>query len=158
VQHGDVSIAMEGERCRVKGVFLSMSEQGAAAPTVLLEIPSGACIPIYIGLWEAISIRNAIKGEVLPRPITHDLFVEVLKRLHATVTALSIDALEDGIFYAKLHVKMDGVVEVVDCRPSDGIAIALRSDAPITVEEGVVSLSSKKREDLPNLQDLDSVM
>jgi bifunctional DNase/RNase len=144
--------------CRVRGVFLSMSEQGAAAPTVLLELPSGDCIPIYIGLWEAISIRNAIKGEVLPRPITHDLFVEVLRRLHVSVTALSIDSLEDGIFYAKLHVRLDGAVEVVDCRPSDGIAIALRADAPITVEEGVVSLAGKKREELPDLQDLDSVM
>ena len=148
----------EQQRCRVRGVFLSMSEQGAAAPTVLLDLPSGDCIPIYIGLWEAISIRNAIKKEVLPRPITHDLFVEVLRRLHATVTALSIDALEDGIFFAKLHVKLDGVTEVVDCRPSDGIAIALRTEAPITVEESVISLASKKREDLPNLQDLDSVM
>jgi bifunctional DNase/RNase len=135
-----------------------MSEQGAAAPTVVLELPGGDCIPIYIGLWEAISIRNAIKGEVLPRPITHDLFVEVLRRLHATVAGLSIDSLEDGIFYAKLQVKMDGVVEVVDCRPSDGIAIALRTDAPITVGEGVVSRASKRRDDLPNLQDLDSVV
>ena len=148
----------EQQKCRVRGVFLSMSEQGAAAPTVLLDLPSGDCIPIYIGLWEAISIRNAIKREVLPRPITHDLFVEVLRRLHATVTALSIDTLEDGIFFAKLHVKLDGVTEVVDCRPSDGIAIALRTEAPITVEESVISLASKKREDLPNLQDLDSVM
>ena len=154
-----ITIAMDGQRqCRVRGVFLSMSEQGAAAPTVLLELPGGDCIPIYIGLWEAISIRNAIKREVLPRPITHDLFVEVLRRLHATVTALSIDSLEEGIFFAKLHVKLDGVTEVVDCRPSDGIAIALRTDAPITVEESVISLASKKREDLPNLQDLDSVM
>jgi hypothetical protein len=144
--------------CRVRGVFLSMSEQGAAAPTVVLELPDGACIPIYIGLWEAISIRNAIKREVLPRPITHDLFVEVLRRFDATVTALSIDSLEDGIFYAKLHVQLDGAVEVVDCRPSDGIAIALRTDAPITVEEGVVSLAGKRREELPDLQDLDSVM
>jgi bifunctional DNase/RNase len=158
VVKGDVSIAMDERECRVKGVFLSMNEQGAAAPMVLLELPGGDCIPIYIGLWEAISIRNAIKGEVLPRPITHDLFVEVLRRLHASVTALSIDSLEDGIFYAKLHVKLDGVVEVVDCRPSDGIAIALRTLAPITVEEGVVSVASKKRDDLPNLQDLDSVM
>ncbi len=154
-----ITIVMDGQRqCRVRGVFLSMSEQGAAAPTVLLELPGGDCIPIYIGLWEAISIRNAIKREVLPRPITHDLFVEVLRRLHATVTALSIDSLEEGIFFAKLHVKLDGVTEVVDCRPSDGIAIALRTDAPITVEESVISLASKKREDLPNLQDLDSVM
>jgi len=154
-----ITIAMDGQRqCRVRGVFLSMSEQGAAAPTVILELPGGDCIPIYIGLWEAISIRNAIKREVLPRPITHDLFVEVLRRLHATVTALSIDSLEEGIFFAKLHVKLDGVTEVVDCRPSDGIAIALRTDAPITVEESVISLASKKREDLPNLQDLDSVM
>jgi len=152
------TIAMDEKRCRVRGVFLSMSEQGAAAPTVVLDLPGGDCIPIYIGLWEAISIRNALKKEVLPRPITHDLFVEVLKRLHATVACLSIDTLEDGIFYAKLHVKLDGVVEVVDCRPSDGIAIALRTDAPITVEEGVVSLASKKREDLPNLQDLDAMM
>ena len=124
--------------CRVRGVFLSMSEQGAAAPTVLLELPDGGCIPIYIGLWEAISIRNAIKGEVLPRPITHDLFVEVLRRFHATVTGLSIDSLEDGIFYAKLQVKMDGVVEVVDCRPSDGIAIAVRVNAPQIVAEEVM--------------------
>jgi bifunctional DNase/RNase len=153
-----ITFAMDEQRCRVRGVFLSMSEAGAAAPTVLLDLPGGDCIPIYIGLWEAISIRNAIKGEVLPRPITHDLFVEVLKRLHATVTALSIDSLEEGIFFAKLHVKLDGVVEVVDCRPSDGIAIALRTDAPITVEESVVSLAKKKREDLQNLQDLDSVM
>ena len=144
--------------CRVRGVFLSMSGQGAAAPTVVLELPGGDCIPIYIGLWEAISIRNAIKGEVLPRPITHDLFVEVLRRFNAAVTALSIDSLEDGIFYAKLHVKLDGAVEVVDCRPSDGIAIALRVHAPITVEEGVVSVAGKRRDDLPNLQDLDTVM
>jgi bifunctional DNase/RNase len=158
VGQGDGNIAMAELACKVRGVFLSMSEQGAAAPTVILELPSGDCIPIYIGLWEAISIRNAIKGEVLPRPITHDLFVEVLRRFHATVTGLSIDSLEDGIFYAKLHVKQDGAVEVVDCRPSDGIALALRADAPITVEEGVVSLAGKKRDDLPNLQDLDSVM
>jgi bifunctional DNase/RNase len=149
---------MDERECRVRGVFLSMSEQGAAAPTVVLELPGGDCIPIYIGLWEAISIRNAIKGEVLPRPITHDLFVEVLRRLHAEVTGLSIDSLEDGIFYAKLHVKLDGVVEVVDCRPSDGIAIALRVHAPITVEDGVVSIAGKRRDDLPNLQDLDSVV
>jgi bifunctional DNase/RNase len=84
--------------------------------------------------------------------------VEVLRRLHATITSLSIDSLEEGIFYAKLHVKLDGITEVVDCRPSDGIAIALRTDAPITVGEGVVSLASKKKEELPNLQDLDSVM
>jgi bifunctional DNase/RNase len=55
-------------------------------------------------------------------------------------------------------VKMDGATEVVDCRPSDGIAIALRTDAPITVERDVASQASKKREDLPNLQDLDSMM
>jgi bifunctional DNase/RNase len=84
--------------------------------------------------------------------------VEVLRRCNATVTALSIDSLEDGIFYAKLHVRLNGGVEVVDCRPSDGIAIALRTLAPITVEEGVVSLAGKKRDDLPDLQDLDSVM
>jgi bifunctional DNase/RNase len=149
---------MNEQMCRVRGVFLSMSDQGAAAPTVVLELADGDCIPIYIGLWEAISIRNAIKKEVLPRPITHDLFVEVLRRLHATITSLSIDSLEEGIFYAKLHVKLDGITEVVDCRPSDGIAIALRTDAPITVGEGVVSLASKKKEELPNLQDLDSVM
>lgn len=149
---------MTGQPCRVRGVFLSMSEQGAAAPTVVLEMPGGDCIPIYIGLWEAISIRNAIKKEVLPRPITHDLFVEVLRKLEVTVTALSIDELEDGIFYAKLHVQRDGITEVVDCRPSDGIAIALRAGAPISVEEGVITRASRKKEDLPRLQDLDALM
>ena len=90
---------MDERRCRVRGVFLSMSEQGAAAPTVVLELPGGDCIPIYIGLWEAISIRNAIKGEVLPRPITHDLFVEVLRRFNVVVTPVSVHSLGEGNSY-----------------------------------------------------------
>jgi hypothetical protein len=149
---------MDLQPCRVKGVFVSVSEGGAAAPAVILEVAGGDCIPIFIGLYEAISIRNALNQEVLPRPITHDLFVEALSRFGIEVTALHIDALEENVFYAKLIAKSDGAEELIDCRPSDGIAIALRCHAPILVDGSVVSTASQPKENLPRLEDLDRVI
>jgi len=149
---------MDLQPCHVKGVFVSVSEGGAAAPTVILEVEGGDCIPIFIGLYEAISIRNALQKEVLPRPITHDLFVEALSRFGIRVTALHIDALEENVFYAKLIARSDGSEELIDCRPSDGIAIALRCHAPILVDGSVISTASQPKEKLPRLEDLDRII
>ncbi|WOX57340.1 bifunctional nuclease family protein [Methanoculleus receptaculi] len=144
---------MTAQECRVQGVFMAVSEMGAA-PTVLLDTGGESMVPIYIGLWEAISISNALNSEVLPRPITHDLIIEVFRNFEITLDALQIDALEDGVFYAKLLLRQGSRTEVMDCRPSDGIAIALRYPAPIMIEDTVVEMAAVKKDGLPGMVDL----
>lgn len=144
---------MTAQSCRVRGVFMSVSEMGAA-PTVVLDAGGDSTIPIYVGLWEAISINNALISEMLPRPITHDLIVDLFKRFDVTLDALHIDSLEEGVFYAKLLLSQGSRTEVMDCRPSDGIAIALRYQAPIMIEDAVVASAAVKRDDLPRMVDL----
>lgn len=144
---------MTAQRCRVQGVFMSVSEMGAA-PTVVLDAGGDSTIPIYVGLWEAISINNALNSEMLPRPITHDLIVDLFRRFDITLDALHIDSLEEGVFYAKLLLSQGSRTEIMDCRPSDGIAIALRYRAPIMIEDAVVASAAVKRDDLPRMVDL----
>ena len=144
---------MTAQSCRVQGVFMSVSDMGAA-PTVVLDTGSDSTIPIYVGLWEAISINNALISEMLPRPITHDLIVDLFKRFDVTLDALHIASREEGVFYAKLLLSQGARTEVMDCRPSDGIAIALRYQAPIMIEDAVVASAAVKRDDLPRMVDL----
>ena len=132
---------------------MSVSDMGAA-PTVVLDTGSDSTIPIYVGLWEAISINNALISEMLPRPITHDLIVDLFRRFDITLDALHIDSLEEGVFYAKLLLSQGSRTEIMDCRPSDGIAIALRYQAPIMIEDAVVASAAVKRDDLPRMVDL----
>lgn len=144
---------MTAQSCRVQGVFMSVSDMGAA-PTVVLDTGSDSTIPIYVGLWEAISINNALISEMLPRPITHDLIVDLFRRFDITLDALHIDSLEEGVFYAKLLLSQGSRTEIMDCRPSDGIAIALRYRAPIMIEDTVVETAAVRKDDLPRMVDL----
>ncbi|MFA5614351.1 MAG: bifunctional nuclease family protein [Methanoculleus sp.] len=144
---------MTAQQCRVQGVFMSVSEMGAA-PTVILDAGVDSTIPIYVGLWEAISINNALTSEMLPRPITHDLIVDLLQRFDITLDSLHIDSLDEGVFYAKLLLNQGSHTETMDCRPSDGIAIALRCKAPIMIEDTVVETASVEKDDLPRMVDL----
>jgi len=144
---------MELQRCSIEGVFISLTERGNA-PTVLLGVGDSAFIPIYIGLWEAISITNALNHETLPRPITHDLVTELFFRFSMNLEELHIDAIEDGVFFAKLIVRSNDHEEVIDCRPSDGIAIALRLESPILIAEEVVRKAAVQREALENMVDI----
>jgi bifunctional DNase/RNase len=137
----------------VQGVFISITESGTA-PTVVLDVGGGSCIPVYIGLWEAVSISNALNKEVLPRPITHDLFIDLIRSFGLSLEELHIDSLEDGVYYAKLILTQGTHREIMDCRPSDGIAIALRAGAPIMVETDVVEAASVKKENLPRIVDI----
>ncbi|MDD1672941.1 MAG: bifunctional nuclease family protein [Methanomicrobiales archaeon] len=148
---------MEYQTCNVQGVYITQTEQGNA-PTVLLHVESNHFMPIYIGLWEAISITNALNHETLPRPITHDLFTDLFSRLDISMTALRIDALDDGVFFANLIIRQRDREEILDCRPSDGIAIALRLKAPILVSSDVVNKAAVEREELEKLVDIKSYL
>lgn len=92
-------------------------------------------LPVWIGELEASSIESAVIHKVPQRPLTHDLFVSVLSELGAKVERVVIDRLESRTYYATLFLEHgDGTMEV-DCRPSDAVALALRSDASIFVAE-----------------------
>jgi bifunctional DNase/RNase len=111
-----------------------------------------------VGLSEAISIFHALSGSVSPRPTTHDLFVSTLESLGASISGVHIDDLDSGVYYARLSVSIDSVKREVDARPSDCMALALRSGAPITIQEKVVLESSMDRKDLDDLKGIENYL
>ncbi len=141
----------------IKGVFL-IERTGGPVPLVLLEDESRRIMPIYIGLSEAISINAAINHEIPPRPMTHDLFISLLERTYSKIDDILIDELNDGVYYARMCVSMDGRHFELDARPSDCIAIALRCSAPIHVRESVLSETAVNKEELEGIQTLDTYL
>jgi len=139
--------------CTVRGVFVVENPSGTV-PVVVLSDGNGRMLPIFVGLWEAVSIKSAINKEVLPRPFTHDLFLETFGKFGITLQSLQIDTVLDGVYYAQL-ILSSGTKEVqVDCRPSDGIALALRGNAPIYADESVLNDGGQHENDLPPMTDL----
>ncbi|MCM8774300.1 MAG: bifunctional nuclease family protein [Candidatus Omnitrophica bacterium] len=101
-------------------------------------------LPIVIGLNEASAIRIHLSGFVSPRPLTHDLMKSILDSLGAKVDKVVVDKLVDGTFHAKLYIRSkDDEIKIVDARPSDSVALAVRMKSPIFVEEGVFEKLTK---------------
>lgn len=94
-------------------------------------------LPIVIGLNEAVAIRMRLSGFVPPRPLTHDLMKSLLDALNVTLEKVVIDKLVDSTFHAKLYLRSNGNIKIVDVRPSDSIALAVRTKSPLFVEEDV---------------------
>jgi uncharacterized protein len=112
------------------------------APVVILKDESGELVlPIWIGATEAASIAVALKQEPLARPLTHDLFNDVLSTLQASVERVLITSLKEGTYFAELVVSVGDRVLIFDSRPSDAIALALRSSAPIYVASEVLKVA-----------------
>lgn len=110
---------------------------------VLREKHGERQIPIVIGFMEASSIKMKISGIEVPRPLTHDLLVNTIHAMDAQLARLIIDKLETSTFFAKLEIrKANGEIKLVDCRPSDGIAAAVRAKCPIFVDEEVLNKAS----------------
>ena len=106
---------------------------------VLKEKAGERQFPIVIGFLEASSIKMKLSGFEVPRPMTHDLLVSVIENLDAQIEKLVIDKLVDNTFHAKLILKMkDGKTKTIDCRPSDGVALVVRTGADIFVEDEVL--------------------
>jgi len=109
---------------------------------VLKEKGGERVLPIVIGLAEASAIKLKISGFVPPRPLTHDLLYSTIENLEASIDKIIIDKLEENTFHAKLVLKTTaGKITVVDARPSDSIALAVRAHAPIFVEDEIVKQS-----------------
>lgn len=106
---------------------------------VLKEKNGKKVFPMVIGLSEAMAIKVKISKTEIPRPLTHDLLCDFFKTLSVTLDKVVIDNFKDGIFYAKLFLRThDNQQHIVDARPSDSLALALRLASPIFVEEGVL--------------------
>jgi bifunctional DNase/RNase len=115
-------------------------ELPANQPIVLLKERTGSrYLPIWIGAVEATAIAFALQGVETPRPLTHDLFVAVLRDLGAELTAVHVTDLRDGTFFAELHLRAGERTTTVSARPSDAIALASRlGDVPIFGAESVL--------------------
>ncbi len=112
-------------------------------PIVLLKTAEGnKFLPIWIGHPEAAAILMKLQGAATPRPMTHDLFTDLLSQLDARVVRIAVTELRDNTFYALITISMDGSEIEVDSRPSDAIALAVRADAPIFAAESVIEESA----------------
>ena len=112
-------------------------EMPSNSPIVLVRSPSDLLLPIWIGPNEAAAIAMALQGVTPPRPLTHDLFVATLEVLGQPLHSVRITRLQDGVFYGELVIGEHGGT-VVDARPSDAIALALRAGAPVLVADEVL--------------------
>jgi bifunctional DNase/RNase len=113
-------------------------------PIVLLkDLEEKDVLPIWIGLLEASSIATALENIKTPRPMTHDLLKNILDNLGVKVLKIEVNDLKDNTYFALIHFDVNKKRLVMDSRPSDAIAIALRTAAPIFVEEAVIKKSAK---------------
>ena len=113
-------------------------------PIVLLkDLVEKEVVPIWIGFFEASAIATQLEKVQLSRPMTHDLLKNLLDTLGVTVIKIEVTELRENTFFAVIHLDMDGTHFAIDARPSDAIALALRTDVPIYVHEEVIKKSRK---------------
>jgi bifunctional DNase/RNase len=111
---------------------------------ILKESCGGNVLPIWVGVYEANAIALEIEKVVTPRPMTHDLLKNVLVGLNAHVHKIVVTNIKDDTFYAVIWLERDGTLISVDSRPSDALALALRIDCPIFVEDEVLKTSKSQ--------------
>jgi bifunctional DNase/RNase len=127
-------------------------------PIIVLRDDDGQrLLPIWVGVFEANAIALQIEKVETPRPMTHDLLRNVIADLEAKVERIVVCELKDNTFYATIHLRSGARALTVDARPSDAIALALRTSSPIFVEEAVIQNaraveSSKDSMDVGRLQ------
>jgi hypothetical protein len=122
---------------RIKDLAFDIGKNGA---TVLLtDLKGEKTLPIWIGLFEAKAIALELQQIRPHRPMTHDLITNIFRELHATITRVVINDLNDNVYYALIHAKNAQGEVAIDSRPSDAIAIALRVNVPIFVENKVMA-------------------
>ena len=110
---------------------------------ILKEIDGERRLPVIVGAFEAQSIALALEYMETPRPLTHDLIGNIIKGIGSKLKTVKITTLKEGVFFASLEISGDGIGErSIDSRPSDALAVALRLQAPILVEEDVMSEAS----------------
>jgi bifunctional DNase/RNase len=132
---------LEKVQCEILGLSSSASTGGAYA-ILLKEVNGVRRLPIIIGGFEAQAIALEMERIKPPRPLTHDLLKILIDNLGANVVEIIITELRDNTFFARIILEASGLTNEIDARPSDAIALAVRSDAPIFVSENVMAAAA----------------
>jgi uncharacterized protein len=127
-------------QCEILGLTSSPSTGGAYA-ILLKEIEGVRRLPIIIGSFEAQAIALEIEGIKPPRPLTHDLLKQIIDNLGGSVSEVIINELRENTFYAKIVLEVSGLSNEIDARPSDAIALSVRTQTPIYVTESVLEMA-----------------
>jgi uncharacterized protein len=136
-------------RMLIKGL---MMDPVTNMPILVLRDEAGErALPIWIGMFEAHAVALQLENSSSPRPMTHDLLRQVIEALGGSVSEVHITDVRDGTFYAMVYLAVHGEVVAVDARPSDALALALRTRAPVYVAEHV--LADARPLDAPTSQD-----
>ena len=125
---------------KVAGIVLNAASR---SPMILLKDSSERrALPIFIGQDQADAIIKALEGQRPSRPLTHDLIANIFNECNIKLERIIIHSLTDDIFYAVLCIDLNGVKKEIDCRPSDAVAVAIRTNSPIWVLEEVIADAS----------------
>jgi uncharacterized protein len=133
---------------KIKG--LMMDPLTNSPIVVLQDTTSETLLPIWVGIFEANAIALQIEKVDTPRPMTHDLIKGMLNNLDARVSKIVVTELRDNTFYALIFLEVAGKTITVDSRPSDAIALALRTDSPIFVTDEVITKSANTSATAPS--------
>jgi bifunctional DNase/RNase len=116
-----------------------ISEMNDQQIIMLKEVDGERSFSILIGNPEAAAIDRRLKGRVAPRPLTHDLMANMIEQLGGEIDHIEINDLQDGTYFARIHIRQNGAVVKIDSRPSDAIALGVATTVPIFVAEHVLT-------------------
>jgi len=134
---------MEKGLMEVKVMGIVVDPKATNPVVVLVDLTGEKALPIWIGVFEAEAISRGLEDVVTLRPMTHDLMKQILDTFQVSLTRVIINDLKGNTFYANLYLNVEGREMVVDSRPSDAIALAVRVKAPIFIAESVVEATKQ---------------
>jgi len=134
---------MRKELMEVKVMGIVVDPKQSNPVVVLVDLSGQKALPIWIGVFEAEAISRGLEDVVTLRPMTHDLMKQILDTFQVSVTRVVINDLKENTFYANLHLNIEGKELVVDSRPSDAIALAVRVKAPIYIADSVIEATKQ---------------
>ncbi|WAM34002.1 bifunctional nuclease family protein [Caldicellulosiruptor morganii] len=125
-------------------------QEGGGFAVLLCDRNNKMVLPIFIGPLEAQSIALALEKQQLPRPVTHDLMINIFQKFGISIQKVVITDIKDGTYFAELYLKdYNNVISVIDSRPSDAIALALRTNSPIYMTPKLIEFTYKYEELIP---------
>jgi bifunctional DNase/RNase len=134
---------MGKELMEVKVMGIVVDPKQSNPVVVLVDLSGQKALPIWIGVFEAEAISRGLEDVVTLRPMTHDLMKQILDTFQVSVTRVVINDLKENTFYANLYLNIEGEELVVDSRPSDAIALAVRVKAPIYIADSVIEATKQ---------------
>lgn len=143
---------MEAE---IESVRIATTPDGVV-PVVLLEVPgTNDVLPIFIGFAEASAISDGLQANDIGRPLTHDLMLDVIEELGGRVNKIEVTDLDESTYLADVHLDTPRGTVSIDARPSDSLALAARTNAPISVSQAVFEEGRRPREEFTELAHLE---